>query len=210
MQENLKSFLASFSALLDYENHHQWSHWMNSVEKMVDANAMDAYDHYSKAFGGAGTLNDIHFQDPWSFTLFWKLRAIIGIYFQCLELDKDIKTQLSEFQDEKLESLKVHCCSHCQSRFVTQRDLIATQIPAKINTLILEDIFSSPMKTLYERFAVLRKTSSELLEELTETIDEDWEIVRSDPWYQPCAKCNENSLKLQSYKYDGLKWSMLT
>ncbi|WP_372652210.1 hypothetical protein [Halobacteriovorax sp.] len=210
MQDKLKLFLSSFSALLDYENHHQWSHWMSSVEKMLDQNFSDSYDHYTKAFGGAGTLNDIHFSDPWSLTLFWKLRSVIGIYFSCIELDKDVLTQLAEFKDEKLENLKVHCCSNCNARFVTQRDLIQTQIPSKINSLILEDVYTTPMRTLYERFSVLRKTSVELLEELKGTIDPDWEIVKSDPWYQPCAKCSQNKLKLQNYKYDGTKWSMLT
>lgn len=210
MHDKLKLFLGSFSSLLDYENHHQWSHWMLSVEKMLDNSFSDAYDHYSKAFGGAGTLNDVHFSDPWSMTLFWKLRAVIGIYFQCTELDKDILTQLTEFKEDQLVNLKVHCCSSCDSRFVTQRDLIHTQIPSKINSLILEDIYTSPMKTLYERFSELRKSSTSLLEELTKTIDEDWEIVRADPWYQPCAKCSKNTLKLQNYKYDGTKWLMLT
>ena len=210
MQDKLKLFLSSFSSLLDYENNHQWSHWMTSVENMLDKSFSDSYDHYSKAFGGAGTLNDVHFSDPWSLTLFWKLRAIIGIHFQCIELEKDVLTQLDEFKNDKLENLKVHCCSNCSARFVTQRDLIQTQIPSKINQLILEDIYTTPIRTLYERFAALRKTSMELLDELTPTIEKDWEIVRSDPWYQPCAKCSQNTLKLQNYKFDGAKWSMLT
>lgn len=210
MNEKLKQFLNAFSCLLDYENNHQWSHWMNSVEVMLDKGPLDAYDHYSKAFGGAGTLNDIHFSDPWSLTLFWKLRAVINIYFQCAELNKDVLTQLEEFKEDRQENLKVHCCSNCGARFVTQRDLIQTQIPAKVNQLILENIYTSPLKTLYERFSVLRKSSTTLLDELRPTIDTTWEIVSSDPWYQPCAKCSQNTLKLQNYKYDGANWSMLT
>ena len=210
METKLKSFLSTFSSLMEYENQSVWSHWMNNVSDLIDSDLPSAYDRYSQAYGGAGTLNDIHFSDPWSLTLFWRLRSIITIYFQCAEMDKDALTQLCEFENPKLQDLKVYCCSNCNARFTTQRDLILTEIPNKINTLILEDIHSTPMKLLWERFSLLRKESSALLEELSKTIDKDWFIVRSDPYFRPCESCQQNTLKLQSFKYDGKQWSMLS
>ena len=210
MNTKLKSFLSTFSHLMDYENQTVWSHWMNNVENMLDTDLPSAYDRYTQAYGGAGTLNDIHFSDPWSLTLFWRLRSIITIYFQCAEMDKDVLTQLGEFENPKAENLKVHCCSNCDARFVTQRDLILTQIPLIINTLLLEEVHSTPMKLLWEKFSLLRKESVKLLGELETSIDKDWFIVKTDPYFRPCEKCNENNLKIQNFKFDGELWSMLS
>jgi hypothetical protein len=210
MKNTLKSFLSTFSTLLDYENQTVWSHWMNNVQDMLDSDLPSAYDRYSQAYGGSGTLNDIHFSDPWSLTLFWRLRSIITIYFQCAELEKDVMTQLGEFELSKAEDLKVHCCSNCDARFVTQRDLILTQIPSLINEMILEEIHHKSDELIWDKFSKLRKESVELLEELTKSIDESWFIVKSDPYFRPCEKCGENSLKIQNFKYDGSEWRMLT
>ncbi|OUR99776.1 hypothetical protein A9Q84_01750 [Halobacteriovorax marinus] len=210
MLDKLKLFLSTFSLLLEYEKQPQWAHHMHAVENMLDSDFDTAYDRYTSAYGGAGTLNDIHISDPWSLTLFWKLRTIINIHFQCLELKKDIFSELVEFEQDKLENLKVHCCTSCNARFVTERDLIQTQIPAKVNKLMLEEVNSHPTRTLYERFCVARKESVALLEELSVTIDESWSIIRSDPSYQPCDSCKQNTLKLQNFKFDGDVWSMLT
>lgn len=210
MNTTLKSFLSTFANLMDYENQTVWSHWMNNVENMVDSDLPSAYDRYSQAYGGAGTLNDIHFSDPWSLTLFWRLRSIITIYFQCAEMDKDVLTQLDEFNNPKDETLKVHCCSNCDARFVTQRDLILTQIPLKINTILLEEVHSTHKNLLWDRFSSLRKESIALLEQLEKSIDESWFIVKTDPYFRPCEKCSENKLKIQNFKFDGQKWSMLS
>lgn len=210
MKSKLKSFLSTFSSLLEYEKQPQWSHHMHAVEKMVDGDFDTAYDRYTSAYGGAGTLNDIHISDPWSLTLFWKLRTVINIYFQCIELKKDLFSQLVEFEQDKLENLKVHCCSSCDSRFITERDLIQTQIPSKINKLILDEVNSISSSTLYENFAKARKESVALLEELSETVDESFTIIRSDPSYRPCEKCQGNTIKLQNFKFDGEVWRMLT
>ncbi|WP_127714105.1 hypothetical protein [Halobacteriovorax sp. HLS] len=210
METKLKSFLSAFSSLMDYENHSVWSHWMNNVSDLLDSDLPSAYDRYTQAYGGAGTLNDIHFSDPWSLTLFWRLRSILTIYFQCAEMNKEVTTQLGEFENSRPEDLKVHCCSSCGARFVTQRDLILTEIPNKINTLILEEIHSTPMKMLWERFSLARKESVTLLDQLSKTIDKDWFIVKSDPYFRPCESCQQNTLKLQHFKYDGQSWSMLS
>jgi len=210
LKDQLKSFLSTFSALLDYEKQPQWAHHMHAVENMIDGDFDTAYDRYTSAYGGAGTLNDIHISDPWSLTLFWKLRAIINIHFQCIELKKDLFSQLSEFEQSKLENLKVHCCSSCNARFVTERDLIQTQIPSKVNKLILDEMNSETNSSLYENFASARKESVALLEELSKTVDESFKVIRSDPSYQPCDSCGSNSLKLQNFKFDGEVWRMLT
>jgi hypothetical protein len=210
MNTKLKSFLSTFSNLMDYENQSVWSHWMSNVENMLDSDLPSAYDRYSQAYGGAGTLNDIHFSDPWSLTLFWRLRSIITVYFQCAEMEKDVLTQLGEFENPKDENLKVHCCSNCNARFVTQRDLILTQIPKTINSLILEEIHSTPTKLLWDKFSEARKESVELLEKLEKSIDEEWFVVKTDPYFRPCEKCEKSELKIQNFKFDGQKWSMLT
>lgn len=210
MNTTLKSFLSTFSNLMDYENQSVWSHWMSNVENMVDSDLPSAYDRYSQAYGGSGTLNDIHFSDPWSLTLFWRLRSIITILFQCAEMDKDVATQLGEFELSKSEDLKVHCCSKCESKFLTQRDLILTQIPSIINEMILDVVHGKNQDLMWDRFSKRRKDSIDLLEELTKTIDEKWFIVKSDPYFRPCEKCGENSLKIQNFKFDGAEWRMLS